>query len=332
MNTSEDFTPSGPIAADPAAAPGREAPAAGPRDGLLLVDKHAGCTSHDVVAAARKILRQKRIGHCGTLDPDATGLLLLTVGNATRLTRFLIRAPKTYTGKIRFGVTTDTYDTAGEIVRERPVEGLSDAKVAAAMEGFVGELQQTPPPYCAKKINGVKYYELARRGEATPEDPKEVTVYDFHATAPFEPGRDLPFLLSCSSGTYARSLAHDVGENLGSGGTLSELRRTRIGNFRVEEALGLDALRARMAAGEPLGSCFIPFDDIELPFGEVVADAQQEKRIQHGQTVLFRELEGQEGDWVKVMNRRRQFIAVGSLVEKIGSGSVGVVQPKVVFG
>lgn len=308
------------------------APAPGPRDGLLLVDKHAGCTSHDVVAAARKILRQKRIGHCGTLDPDATGLLLLTLGNATRLTRFLIRAPKTYTGKIRFGVTTDTYDTAGEIVRERPTLGIDDEAVAAAMELFVGELQQTPPPYCAKKINGVKYYELARRGEATPDDPKEVTVYGFRATAPYQQGEDLPFEMSCSSGTYARSLAHDVGEKLGCGGTLAELRRSRIGNFRVEEALGLDALRARMAAGEALGACFIPFDEIALPFGEVTADAAQEKRIQHGQTVLFRDLDGQEGDWVKVMNRRRQFIAVGSLIEKIGAGNVGVLQPKVVFG
>lgn len=314
----------------PLAATPRPAPPA-PRDGLLLVDKHAGCTSHDVVAAARKILRQKRIGHCGTLDPDATGLLLLTLGQATRLTRFLIRAPKTYTGKIRFGLSTDTYDTAGEIVRERPVDGLDDAAVAAAMDHFVGVLQQTPPPYCAKKINGMKYYELARRGEATPEDPKEVTVYDFHPTAPYAAGEDLPFVLSCSSGTYARSLAHDSGERLGCGGTLAELRRTRIGNFRVEDALSLDALRARGVAGEPIGGAFIPFDEIALPFGEVVADAQQEKRIQHGQTVLFRDLEGQEGDWVKILNRRKQFIAVGSLIEKIGTGNVGVLQPKVVF-
>lgn len=334
MNTSEDLSAldgelSPALASQPAGQTSGET--AGPRDGLLLVDKHAGCTSHDVVAAARKILRQKRIGHCGTLDPDATGLLLLTVGMATRLTRFLIRAPKTYTGRIRFGVSTDTYDTAGEITRERPVDGIDDAAVAAAMEEFVGLLQQTPPPYCAKKINGVKYYELARRGEATPDDPKEVTVYDFHATAPFERGQDLPFLMSCSSGTYARSLAHDVGEKLGCGGTLSELRRTRIGNFRVEEALGLDALRGLSAAGEGFGACWIPFDEIALPFGEVVADAAQEKRIQHGQTVLFRDLDGQEGDWVKVMNRRRQFIAVGSLIEKIGTGNVGVLQPKVVF-
>ena len=331
MNTSEDF----PEVLSPSALPGEAVARAhsdkGPRDGLLLLDKHAGCTSHDVVAMARKILRQKRIGHCGTLDPDATGLLLLTVGNATRLTRFLIRAPKTYLGKIRFGVSTDTYDTAGEITRERPVVGVDDETIAATMDLFVGTLQQTPPPYCAKKIGGVKYYELARRGEATPEDPKEVTVYDLHPTAPFVFGQDLPFLLSCSSGTYARSLAHDIGEKLGCGGTLAELRRTRIGHFKVEDALPVDRLRERMAAGEALGSCWIPFDEIELPFGEVIADAAQEKRIQHGQTVLFRDLEGQEGDWVKVMNRRRQFIAVGSLIEKIGSGNVGVLQPKVVF-
>lgn len=331
MNTSENLSDLGPAIPGNSPAPAAPGLAAGQRDGLLLLDKHAGCTSHDMVAASRKILRQKRIGHCGTLDPDATGLLLLTIGQATRLTRFLIRAPKTYTGKIRFGITTDTYDTAGEVVRERPTDGLTDPRVAEAMEEFVGVLQQTPPPYCAKKINGVKYYELARRGEATPDDPKEVTVYDMHATAKFERGQDLPFLLSCSSGTYARSLAHDIGERLGCGGTLAELRRTRIGNFRVEDALGTEALRARLQSGEGLGGCFIPFDEIALPFGEVVADAQQEKRIQHGQTVLFRDLEGQEGDWVKIVNRRRQFIAVGSLIERIGAGNVGVLQPKVVF-
>ncbi len=338
MNISEDLdnSPRAAVAEGKAVSAAGEAAKApresqAPRDGLLLIDKHAGCTSHDVVAMARKILRQKRIGHCGTLDPDATGLLLLTVGMATRLTRFLIRAPKTYLGKIRFGVTTDTYDTAGEITRERPADGLDTERIREVMESFHGLLQQTPPPYCAKKIGGVKYYELARRGEATPEDTKEVTVYEFHPTADYAKGVDLPFLLSCSSGTYARSLAHDSGEKLGCGGTLAELRRTRIGNFRVEDGLTLDALRARMAAGEEPGACFIPFDDIELPFGEVVADAAQEKRIQHGQTVLFRELEGQEGDWVKVLNRRRQFIAIGNLIERIGTGNVGVVQPKVVF-
>lgn len=199
-------------------------------------------------------------------------------------------------------------------------------------EQFLGQQLQTPPPYCAKKIGGQKYYELARRGEATPEDKKEVVVYEYHATAPWQPGEDLPFVLSCGSGTYARSLVHDVGEALGCGGTLSELRRTRIGAFRVEDAVTLDDLRQRTAEGNTdLGASWIPFDGIPLPFGEVVADLQQERRIQHGQTVLFRDLEGQEGDWVKVLNRQRQFIAVGSVIERIGTGPVGVLQPKVVF-
>ncbi len=301
------------------------------RDGLLLIDKHGGCTSHDIVAAARRILRQKKIGHCGTLDPTATGLLLLTVGRATRLTRFLIRAPKVYEGEARFGITTDTYDLSGETTAESPADSLTADAIATAMERFVGTFPQQPPPYCAKKIHGVKYYELARRGEEVPQEKKEVTVFEFRPRADWQPGEDLGFLLSCASGTYARSLAHDLGEALGCGAVLSGLRRTQIGSFRVDDAVSLEALRQRLDAEEDLGGSWIPFDQIPLPFGEVIADPQQERRIQHGQSVLVRDLESQEGDWIKMINRRQQFIAVGSVVERIGTGNVGVVQPKVVF-
>ena len=302
------------------------------KEGLLLIDKHAGCTSHDIVASARRILRTKKIGHCGTLDPSATGLLLLTIGRATRLTRFLIKAPKVYTGELRFGVTTDTYDTSGEVTEERPFGDLTQESVKSTMDSFVGAYFQTPPPYCAKKVNGVKYYELARRGEATPQDKKEVTVYEYHPLEDFTEDGTMPFLLSASSGTYARSLVHELGEAMGCGATLSALRRTRVGSaFQVENALTIEDLRQRMEAGEDLGAAAWDFDDIPLPFGEITADAQQERRIQHGQTVLLRELEGQEGDWVKIMSRRRELIAIGAVVERIGTGQVGVVQPKVVF-
>ncbi len=301
------------------------------RDGLLLIDKHEGPTSHDVVAAARKILRQKKIGHCGTLDPTATGLLPLTVGRATRLTRFLIAAPKVYEGTARFGVVTDTYDLAGEVTAESPTAGLDDDGVRAAMETFHGSYLQTPPPYCAKKVGGVKYYELARRGEEVPREKKEITVFDFRPTGELENGRDLPFLLSATSGTYARSLVHELGQILGCGAVLAALRRTRVGPFAIDDAIDLDALRQRIEAGDELGSAWVPFDDVPLPFGEVVADAQQERRIRHGQTVLVRDLEGREGDWIKLMSQRRKLIAVGSVVERIGTGGVGVVQPKVVF-
>jgi tRNA pseudouridine55 synthase len=303
------------------------------KDGLLLVDKEPGYTSHDVVQKVRRILKQKKIGHCGTLDPDATGLLLLTLGTATRLTRFLIRAPKVYEGAIRFGIATDTYDSSGRVIAEAPAEavaGLSREAVAEAMRGFEGEILQQPPPYSAKKVQGVKFYELARRGEEVPTEPKEITVYEFAPLGEIEDGC-LRFRLACTSGTYARGLAHDLGAALGVGAHLSELRRTRIGNFESGDAVPVGRLEAQTQAEEPVGEAWIPFDQIPLPFGEVTADPQQESRIHHGQTVLVRELAGEEGDWVKLINRRREFIAVGTVVERIGTAGVGIVQPRVVF-
>ena len=303
------------------------------KDGLLLIDKAPGHTSHDAVQRVRRILKQKKIGHCGTLDPDATGLLLLTLGTATRLTRFLIRAPKVYEGTVRFGIATDTYDASGRVAVEAPagaVAALTRDAAAEAMRGFEGEIRQQPPPYSAKKVQGVKFYELARRGEDVPDEPKEVSVYEFVPLGEIEDGR-LRFRLSCSSGTYARGLAHDLGAALGVGAHLAELRRTRIGGFRVDDALPIPGLEERLQAGEAVGSAWVPFDRIPLPFGEVTADPQQEHRISHGQTVLVRELAGEEGDWVRLINRRRELIAVGTVVERIGNAGVGIVQPRVVF-
>jgi tRNA pseudouridine55 synthase len=311
------------------------------KHGLLLIDKQPGGTSHDVVQEVRRLFRQKKVGHCGTLDPDATGLLLLTVGQATRLTRFLIRAPKVYRGTIRFGISTDTYDAAGTVTAERPLDDLTRERVESAMSELVGTFEQLVPSYSAKKVKGVKHYELARRGEEVPRETKTVTIYELEATGDLEDGR-LPFRLACSSGTYARTVAHDVGEAVGTGGHLALLRRHQVGSFRVEDAIAVEELRSRYDAArdgsgeEPdptvlAGSAWVPFDDIPLPFGEVVTDAQQERRIDHGQTVLLRELPGEEGDWVKLVNPRRQFIAVGTVVERIGTGGAGIVQPRVVF-
>jgi tRNA pseudouridine55 synthase len=294
----------------------------------LLVDKDAGCTSHDVVQRARRVLRQKRIGHCGTLDPDATGLLLLTLGRATRLTRFLIRAPKVYEGVVRLGSTTDTFDASGRVLSEAPVPLFDAATLEAAMASLEGTYEQSPPPYSAKKVNGVRYYEIARRGEEVPEFAKEVTVFEFDATDGVSE-TEIPFRLACSSGTYARTLAHELGARLGCGGHLSALRRTRIGHFDLAQAVTLDELTRRLEAGD-LGPAGIGFDRIPLPFPEAAADSQQERRIVHGQSILLREIAGEEGDWVKLTNDRAEFIAVGTVVERIG-GAVGVVQPRIVF-
>ncbi len=301
------------------------------RDGLLLIDKHEGVTSHTVVQQVRKTLRQKKIGHCGTLDPAATGLLLLTLGRATRLTRFLIKAPKVYEGTVHLGTTTDTYDAEGEVIEERPVEDYTMPQIESFMEELEGTYPQIPPPYCARKINGKKYYELARQGEEVPKVPKEVSVFEFSAQSEFEDDR-IDFRLSCASGTYARTLAFDLGEKLGCGGHLSRLRRTEIGHFLLDDAITAADLAQRVTAGEGRPEKgWIPFDQITLPFFEISADNQQELRINHGQTILVQNLKSEEGDWVKILNGRQRFIAVGTVVERIGQAGVGIVQPKIVF-
>jgi len=299
-------------------------------DGLFLIDKEPDCTSHDVVQEVRRIARQKKIGHCGTLDPGATGLLVATAGKATRLTRFLIRAPKVYSGEIRFGVATDTYDRHGTVVAETSAEHLDGEEVLAAMQKLVGTFGQSAPPYSAKKHQGIKYYELARRGEEVPESSKEITVFEFQPLADLNE-QTLSFRLSCSSGTYVRSLAHDLGQDLQVGAHLAELRRLQVGPFKVDDAVTIGDLRDSTEADTGPVAGWIPLDEIPLPFGEVAADAQQEQRITHGQSVLFRTLANEAGDWVKLVNRRGQLIAVGVVAERIGNGAVGLVQPRIVF-
>ena len=235
-----------------------------------------------------------------------------------------------YAGWIRFGVVTDTYDAGGEVVAEGTIDELEMAAVRAAMERFVGRYEQVAPPYSAKKHRGVRYYEMARRGEKVPEARKEVEVFEFAPTGELADGR-LPFRAGCSSGTYVRSLAHELGEALGCGAHLAELRRLKVGPFRLEQALDLGELERREGAGEPLEPAWIGLDEIPLPFGDLVVDAQQERRIVSGQTVLMRPVASQEGDWVKLLNRRRQLLAVGTVIETLGSNGVGVVQPRIVF-
>jgi tRNA pseudouridine55 synthase len=299
-------------------------------DGLLLVDKAPGCTSHDVVQRVRRCFGQKRVGHCGTLDPDATGLLLMPLGQATRLSRFLMHAPKVYEGEVRLGVATDTYDAAGRVTSQAPTDAVDVGAIDREMARFVGTFEQRLPAFSARKVNGVKFYEMARRGEEVPEAVKQVTVAEFLRTGPLADDR-FAFRLSCSSGTYARALAHDLGAALGCGGHLASLRRSSVGPFRVEDAATLEQLEALHASGSPLGPCWLPLGEVPLPFASFTVDAQQEQRLRHGQTVLTRELAVTEGDWVRLVTRRENLVAVGSVTERIGGGPIAVVQPRIVF-
>jgi tRNA pseudouridine55 synthase len=210
-------------------------------DGLAVVDKPAGWTSHDVVARCRKHFGQKRVGHAGTLDPDATGVLLVGLGRVTRLMRFLTALRKSYEGEVVLGVATSTLDASGDVVAtyDMSTVALDDARAAATK--FVGEIDQVPPMVSAVKVGGRRLHELARKGEEVERDARRVTVHRFDVEPGPEPGV-FRIAVDCSSGTYIRTLAADLGAELGGGAHLRNLRRTSVGSFTVTEAHGLDDL------------------------------------------------------------------------------------------
>lgn len=207
-------------------------------DGLVVVDKPAGWTSHDVVARCRKIFGQRRIGHAGTLDPDATGVLLVGLGRVTRLLRFLTDLPKTYVAEVVLGTTTTTLDDSGAMVDRFDMRSVTIADARAAAATLVGDIQQVPPMVSAVKVGGQRLHELARRGEQVERDARPVTVYRFDVDATPDPGL-LSIAVECSSGTYVRVLAADLGERLGGGAHLRKLRRTAIGSFTDAQAVVL---------------------------------------------------------------------------------------------
>lgn len=206
-------------------------------EGVLLVDKPSGITSHDVVDRVRRKLRMKRVGHAGTLDPMATGLVIILVGKATKLSQYLIGLDKVYEGTIEFGRSTNTHDAEGETLEERPVPPLTLEEMAEAVRAFVGDQYQTPPMFSAKKIEGVPLYKLARKGKEVEREPRFIRISRFDIDRWESP--DLDFTLACSKGTYVRTVAHDLGNKLGCGAFLKGLRRVEIDRFQIEDSLEL---------------------------------------------------------------------------------------------
>jgi len=212
----------------------------GPWDGALLVDKPAGPTSHDVVDAVRGQFGLKKVGHAGTLDPNATGLLILLLGKGTKLSERLMGTDKVYEGTMRFGISTSSYDADGEITATRPVPALTLDLLNDAATGFVGDQMQIPPMVSAIKKDGVPLYKLARKGVEVKREPRFIHIYSFRFSELALPDAD--FRVVCTKGTYVRSLAHDLGEKLGCGGHLLHLRRTCSGNLEVKDALPFEDL------------------------------------------------------------------------------------------
>lgn len=209
-------------------------------NGVLLLDKPMDHTSHDVVARLRGKLKTRKIGHAGTLDPMATGLLVVLVGKATRISQYLISLDKEYTGTIELGKITDSQDAEGQVMETRLVPEFTEEQIKTAMKGFLGDQYQTPPMYSAIKIDGVPLYKMARKGEDVVREPRFIRVSSFELTRFALPHLD--FILRCSKGTYVRTIAHDLGHKLGCGGHLSALRRTASGQFNIADAVTLDAL------------------------------------------------------------------------------------------
>jgi tRNA pseudouridine55 synthase len=257
--------------------------------GFLVVDKPVGWTSHDVVDATRRWLGTRRVGHLGTLDPLATGVLPLAIREATKLVPFVAPGVKVYVGTIRLGVSTDTYDAEGRVTREHDGPLPAEAEVRAALDGFAGELEQIPPMFSSVKRHGVPLHRLARRGEEVERAPRTVHIHEIrmHHYAPPEIGIEV----RCGPGTYVRTLAHDLGLGLGCGAHLSGLRRTRSEPFPLDQALTPETCDALAAAGELDASLVAP--DVALGLPRVRLTAVQARRVSNGGDVPVGEARGE---------------------------------------
>ncbi len=283
--------------------------------GVLIIDKPVRLTSHDVVAHVRRVLGIKQIGHFGTLDPFATGVLPLSVGKATRFAQFYLKSRKAYEGTMRFGFSTDTYDGTGTPSSEEVPVSIEAAELEKLFREFTGRLMQTPPAYSAKRIGGARAYDLARQHKPVTLEPVEVEVYAFELLG--AEGSRARFAVECSGGTYVRSLAHDIGQKLGCGAHLEELRRTAVAEFTLDRSVTLEGL-AEAVREEKLGECMVPLEALLPDCPELVVRGREEKNVRHGHRFELGQPERfgrgtgrlQSVALLKVMNPERRLIAV----------------------
>jgi tRNA pseudouridine55 synthase len=287
-------------------------------NGILIVDKPAGMTSHDVVVRVRRLLNERAVGHLGTLDPMATGVLPLVLGRMTRLAQFYVASEKSYEGEIRFGFATDTYDAEGAPTGPPQPVGLTLDQVRAAAARFHGSIQQMPPPFSAKKIAGVPAYKLARKKKDVELKPIQVEIREFEILA--VNGDRAGFCARVASGTYLRSVAHDLGQLLGVGAHLAALRRTQVGEFGLEEARTLEQLEQ----AEDVESLFVHPRRILPGFPSVTAPEESLARIRNGMAVNLPDMS--RVPLVKVFAGQAELVCIASRV----AGTL--FHPKVVLG
>lgn len=257
-------------------------------NGIILVDKPCGWTSHDVVGKLRGILHERRIGHSGTLDPMATGLLVVFAGRATRAVEFAEADSKEYIAGLRLGVSTDTQDTTGNVLNTCEALPSKDELIAAA-NGFLGEISQIPPMYSAIKMNGKKLYELARRGEIVERSPRKVTISKLELVG--EDKCDYILDIHCSKGTYIRTLCSDIGDKLGCGGCMSSLRRVKAGVFSITQAHTMEQIQAAADLGG-LDGIIIPVDTLFTDKPKLTVNEFEEKKLRNGNTIKTKSADG----------------------------------------
>ena len=310
-------------------------------DGALIIDKPAGWTSHDVVARARHLLHERRVGHTGTLDPFATGVLVLLTGRATRLAQFLSGLEKEYEAVIRLGFATDTGDLTGKrLTNSEPFKAearpgkFDESEIETALACLRGEIDQVPPMYSAKKQQGRKLYELARRGEEVERQPVRVTIRKFETNKAkggllkdnLDGTYDLDILVACSKGTYVRTLAEDFGKRLGIGAHLAELRRTRVGNFSIETAVTMEQLQENIAE-EALGRALLTPNAALAHLPAVDLNGENVRKVLNGVNVSVPKPAWANNAPVRLCDEHGQLIAIGSFEAEKNS-----LCPRVVLG
>lgn len=280
-------------------------------DGILNIYKTAGPTSHDVVDQVRRLFGQKRVGHTGTLDPMATGVLVVCLGKATRIVEYLVGAPKEYRAEMILGQSTDTQDSTGVIVTESDASGVDMDTLGNKAASFVGKIEQIPPMVSAIKHNGKPLYKLAREGKTIERAAREVTIYSIEVTD-FTPGRFAKAKLTvrCSSGTYIRTLCADIGDSLGCGAYMSALERTRVGQFDIKDSVTLEKLQQVKESGNPADFVYDMSDALsDMP--AVVLDDTGVKLVMHGIAITSDKM-FEEGLTVRMLSASGELIAIGN--------------------
>ena len=276
-------------------------------NGIIVIDKPQGWTSMDVCAKLRGMFHEKRVGHAGTLDPMATGVLPVFIGRATRAVEFAADSDKEYIAGLKLGVVTNTQDTTGEVLEEREAF-VTRSSLEAVLSRFTGDIEQIPPMYSAIKINGKKLYELARKGKEVERQPRPVTIHALELLGWPDAGEDLQLRVRCSKGTYVRTLCHDIGQALGYGGCMSSLQRVKAAGFTLADSVTLEAVQEAVDRGEgeallrPVDSCFAQYPALTLK------TAGAEKKMRNGAALAARDIP--DGEY-RVYGMDKTFLSLG---------------------